>query len=348
MRRRRGMGYSLPPAMSGSFPKPRPPSTAKAFLALAMMVVPSGCRAGNRAPPEQQEARADAGLTAEQSAQVLAKVGDRTITLGEYVAALEHMDQFDRMRYQAPERRQELLDEMIDVMLLADVAREKGYDKDVIAQQEVREILRDAMLRRAREGLPGPNEIPEAEVRADYEAHRDDFRDPERRRVSAIDVSDEANGNAVLEAAKKATPVRWGELVRAHSADSRAKEGGPADLAGDFGFVGPPGDPRGANPHVPEEVRAAAFEIAMVGDVLPRLVKSRGRSYVVKLTGKTPAHDRTFEEAERAIRVRLAQNKIHAKEAALVDELRQHYPVQIDEAALSEVRVELPRTDGGA
>ncbi len=346
MRRRRGMGYSLPPAMHGPFPKPRGSPTATAFLVVALST--GGCRARQGSPPEQQDARAVAGLTAEQSAQVLAKVGDRAITVGAYVAALEHMDQFDRMRYQAPERRQELLDEMIDVMLLADVAREKGYDKDVIAQQEIREILRDAMLKRTREGLPSPNEIPEADVRADYEAHRDDFRDPERRRVSAIDVSGEANGAAVLEAAKKANPVQWGELVRAKSTDPRAKEGGPADLAGDFGFVGPPGDPRGSNPHVPEELRAAVFEIARVGDVLPRLVKSQGRSFVVKLSGKTPAHDRTFEEAERAIRVRLAQNKIRAREAALVDELRQHYPVQIDEAALSEVRVELPRTDGGA
>ena len=50
---------------------------------------------------------------------MLARVGDRTITLGDYVAALEHMDQFDRLRYQSPERRKELLGEMINVVLLA-------------------------------------------------------------------------------------------------------------------------------------------------------------------------------------------------------------------------------------
>ena len=44
-------------------------------------------------------------LSPEQAAQVLAKVGTSTITLGDYVAALEHMDQFDRLRYQSPERR---------------------------------------------------------------------------------------------------------------------------------------------------------------------------------------------------------------------------------------------------
>ena len=69
-------------------------------------------------------------LTNKQAAQVLARVGNITITLGDYTAALEHMDQFDRLRYQSPERRKELLDEMITVELLAVEATEKGYDKD--------------------------------------------------------------------------------------------------------------------------------------------------------------------------------------------------------------------------
>src|SRR5258707_8353474 len=123
-------------------------------LATAIAATSGACANRRSAAPDRQEAdAAPIGITPEQSAQVLARIGERAITVGDYVAALEHMDQFDRMRYQAPERRQELLGEMIDVMLLADVAREKGYDKDAITQQEIREILRDAMLKKAREGV---------------------------------------------------------------------------------------------------------------------------------------------------------------------------------------------------
>jgi parvulin-like peptidyl-prolyl isomerase len=184
-------------------------------------------------------------------------------------------------------------------------------------------------------------------VRAYYEAHKTDFRDPERRRVSAIVVPADGAANAVLEAAKKSTGTQWGELVRAKSVDPRAKGSVPADLAGDLGFVSPPGDARGANPYVPEEVRGATFEVANVGDVLPRLVRASDHYYVVKLTSKTEPHERTFEEAERAIRVKLAQEAIHAREGALLDELRKQYPVQIDEGALGEVKVDLPRSDAG-
>src|SRR5580693_10040136 len=143
------------------------PMTGAAALALAMGV---GCSR----PSASTLAPVDGGvgigtLSPEEASQVLAHVGDRTITLGDYVAALQHMDQFDRVRYSAPARRRELLDEMIDVMLLADEAREKGYDKDPATQQEIREILRDALLRKAREGVPGPNEVPESEVQAYFE-----------------------------------------------------------------------------------------------------------------------------------------------------------------------------------
>lgn len=280
-------------------------------------------------------------LTAEQAGKVLAKVGDRVITLGEFEAALQHMDQFDRMRYQSLERRKELLEEMIRVELLAQEAVAKGYDKDPVTEQAVRAILRDAMLAEARRGALTPNEIPEPEVRAYYEAHRADYRDPERRRLSLLITKDEASAKDALEQAKKAqTAVQWGELVRAKSVDPQAKANVPVDLVGDVGFVSPPGDPRGDNARVPEEVRALAFEAKGVGEVAPRFAKSGSKFYIVRLTQRTEPHERTLAEAERSIRVKLAQDRIRAKEDELLAELRKQYPVQLDDAVLATVRIE--------
>src|SRR5260370_23975529 len=308
-----------------------------ALLILAALagVLGSGCKGG--APPSQADAGTPGALGSDLSAQVLARVGDRTITLGDYVAALEHMDEFDRMRYQAPERRKELLGEMIDVMLLADEAREQGYDKDPATQQEIREIVRDAVLKKARASAPAPNDIPEGEVRGYFEAHNADFHDPERRRMSAIVLASEPAANAVLDALKKG-PGSWGELVRSRSIDSKAKAAVPPELAGDLGFVSPPGDPRGVNRRVPEDVRAAVFTVANVGDLLPRAVQANRKYYVVKLAGKTEPQNRTLEDAERSIRVKLAQGKAHEKELALIEQLRQRHPVQNDDAALAQSR----------
>ncbi len=289
---------------------------------------------------------ADAGtsptslLTNEQAAQVLARVGDSTITLGDYTAALENMDQFNRLRYQSPERRKELLDEMIHVKLLAMEAVAKGYDKDALAQQELRAVLRDAMLAEARKGAPTAADIPETDVRAWFESHRADHKDPERRRVSIISLPTEAEALKVLESAKNASDsAAWGELVRTKSIDSQARSNVPIDLAGDQGIVAPPGDPRGSNPRVADEVRTALFAIAEVGGIYERVVSAAGRFHVVRLTQKIPPHERSYEEVERSIRVKLAQDKLRAKEEELIAELKKSVKVEIDEASLASVVV---------
>ena len=315
--------------------------TIIASLALA------GCKScgDNSATEDAGEHAQTSSLTPEQAAKVLAKVGDNTITLGDYVAALEHMDQFDRLRYQSPERRKELLDELVEVELLAQEATAKGYDKDPVAQQELRVVLRDAMLKEARAGAPQPSEISEADARAYYEAHKADYKDPERRRLSLIVLKDEASANAALAQAKGSAAAQWGELVRKQSIDAQAKANVPVDLAGDFGLVSPPGDARGENPRVPAEVRAAVYELEKKDDVLGRVVKSDDKFYIVRMTQKNDAHERTFSEAERAIRVRLAQDRAKAKEDEAYQNLRKQFPVKIDEAALANVHV--GTTDGG-
>ena len=296
----------------------------------------------NETGPDAGVHHSSASLTPEQAAKVLVRIGDKTITLGDYVATLEHMDQFDRLRYQSPERRKELLTEMINIELLAHEAVLKGYDKDPVAAQEERAILRDALLTDARKGATLPQDIPEPEVRAYFDAHKADYRDPERRRLSLIILKDEATANAVLEQAKKtATASQWGELVRAKSNDPQAKANVPVDLAGDVGMVSPPGDSRGDNVRVPEDVRIAAFEIAKVGDVLGRPVKAAGKVYLVRLTQKTDAHERAFAEADRQIRVKLAQDKIHAREEETLAALRSQFAVQIDDNVLATVKVDL-------
>lgn len=318
-----------------------------AALSLATL---SACKSCDK---PADDANADGGhaqpssLTPEQAKQVLVRFADGdTITLGDYAAALEHMDQFDRLRYQSQERRKELLDEMITVHLLAKEAQAKGYDKDPLAQQELRAILRDSMLAEARKGAPSPADVPESEVRAWFDAHRAEYKDPERRRVSVVVLRDEASAKEALAAAKKADgPTQWGEIVRAKSIDPQARANVPVDLAGDLGIVSPPGDPRGENTRVPEEVRAAVFEIGEVGHTLDKVVAARGKFYVVRLTQKLPPHERTYEEAERSIRVKLAQDKLRAREDELLAELRKSVKVEIDEGALASAKVDMG--DGG-
>jgi DNA-directed RNA polymerase subunit F len=308
-----------------------------------------GCneKAIDKPTPAASASASPGRLTPELSAKVLAKVGDKEITLGEYAATVERMDQFERLRYQSPERRRQLLDEIIKAELLAAEAKRRGLDQQPETRERLRQILRDELLREARENLPPPAAIPEGEVFAYYEKHRDDFREPERRRVAVIAVGSEAEAKRVLELAKKATPMQWGRLVQERSADKPPKPSptAPLELAGDLGIVGPPGHPRGDNPRVPEEIRKGVFEIADVGGVLDAVVAAGGRFYVVRMTGKTDARDRSLAEAERTIRVAILQDKISDQEKRLETELRKKFSVKIDDKALQKVDVPKPSTE---
>jgi len=321
------------------------------LAAISVAALAAGCRdkpkpaaglagVSSAAPPAQ--------LTPELARQVLAKVGEREITLGDYAETLERMDPFERLRYQSPDRRKQLLNEIIQVELLAEEAKRRGLDKQPETQERVRQMLKEELLREVRQNVPGPADIPEAELHAYFDSHHDEFKEPERRRVAHLLLASEAQAKAALQKALGASAADWGKLVTHVSLDKppQASSPTPTELAGDLGIVGPPGHPRGANPRVPEAVRAAVFEIDKLGGVLDRVVAESGHFHVVRMTGRTEARDRSYQDAERTIRVALVQQRIRAREAELERELKKRYPVSVDDEALSQVKV--PEADAAS
>lgn len=274
-------------------------------------------------------------LTAEQRAAVLAKVGERVITLGEFADTLERMDPFERVRYQSAERRKLLLDEMIEVELLAQEAERRGLDQRPETRLRLQQILRDEMLERLRGQMPDPSEISEREVRAYYDEHRDEFREPERRRVLHLSVGTLELAKKLAAEAQGASGEKWAELARTYSLDKRGTEAdGAPELAGDLGLVSAPGEPRGENPLVPEPLRKAVFQLEKLGDVAPEPVFAEGTYHIVRLGGISGPKDRSYAEAERMARLELARKKLLEREAELEQELRKRFEVKLDEAAI--------------
>jgi parvulin-like peptidyl-prolyl isomerase len=320
------------------------PRLAPPLLAVLLLAACESKSSGGAAAPSASSSARSAGarLTPELAKRVLAKVGDHEITLGEYAATLDRMDPYERLRYQSADRRKDLLNELVDLELLAQEARRRGLDKQPETQERVRQMLRDELLTQVRGSAGSPDDVSEVDARRYYDEHRDDFREPERRRVAHIVLASEADAKALLSKAQAASPAEWGKLVAEKSRDIKPGASLPPELAGDLGIVGPPGHARGANPAVPEPLRAAVFEIEKVGGVLPRLVSAPGGFHIVRMTGKTEARDRTFADASRSIRVSLIQERVRAREAALEAELKQKYPIKIDEAQLAKIAVPAP------
>lgn len=294
---------------------------------------------------------------------MLARVGARTITLGDFAAALERMDPFERIRYQTDDRRQALLDEMINVELLAREAERRGLDQKPETQELIRQYQRDELLRRVRAEVPGPGQLSRDQVQAYYQEHKAEFVDPERRRAAQIVLNDAGLAARVLAEAAGADADRWHALVKQYNPDAAGAEGDktvarPAiEVAGDLGLltapgtgspgVGAPGGAGGAagsaSAEPPEAVRRAVFEIGQEGQVYPQPVAVGGRFHVLRLVSKLEARQRSLEEVDAAVRARLVRSLQEQAENDLVKRLRQSIPVSIDEQALERVPEPGPR-----
>jgi peptidyl-prolyl cis-trans isomerase C len=294
----------------------------------------------SRLEPGAPDAGAAGRLTPEQAREVLAKVGDRTITLGDYAAALERMDPFERMRYQTEDRRQALLDEMINVELLAREAERRGLDRRPDTIELVRQFQRDELLARLRASLPRANQVPERDVSQYYQDHRDEFREPEQRRAAEIVVSDASLARQLVHWAAGASPDRWRELVEKYaptglaggaSGDKTAARP-PIEVPGDLGFLS--AEPDAPSDAVPAAVRKALFQIGKPGDVYPEPVAAAGGQHVIRLVSLREARQRSLAEVETAIRVRLVAAREAEARAALIARLRQTATIEVDESAL--------------
>jgi hypothetical protein len=310
------------------------------MLALCAASLGLGCDACSRAndAPPALDVPLAGGLTPERAQLVLAQIGERTITLGDYAAALERMDPMERIRYQTADRRQALLDEMINIELLAREAERRGLDQRPETIALVRELQRDELLRRLRAQLPSAADLSTAEVSEYYRAHRAEFSEPERRRAAHIELGDEAQARRVLAEARGAPAERWRELVLRHNPSAGGSGGDkttarpPLDVPGDLGML-----EANDSEAVPAPLVHAAFQIPAAGEVFPEPVAHGGKFHVVRLVSKIDARQRTLVEVDDAIRARIIVEREAAARAALLARLRQTTTVSIDESALGQI-----------
>lgn len=279
----------------------------------------------------------------ELATRVLAKVGERVITVADYAATLDRMDRFERMRYQTPERRKALLDEMIDTELLAREAERRGLDKRPETQAYINQLMADEVRRRLRATLPEPEALPSEEVRAYYAAHRHELQLPERRRVAMLTFPTKAVGDKVLAALQSDPAVsRWNELGRVHALETQANNVVVATVLGDLGFITAKDDAAMGGAEVPAAVRAAAFEVAEAGAMAPRLIEEKGVFYLVRVSTIAPAHTPSLDEAAATVRARIIDAKLADEERKLVKVLETTAPVEVNEAVISRLKRAAP------
>jgi peptidyl-prolyl cis-trans isomerase C len=277
------------------------------------------------------------GLTPEQASKVLVKVGDTSITVGQFAERLASQSPYLRARYQNPERRREFLDNMVEFELLAAEAKKGGYDKKPeVERAKKQKIVQKMMKALFDEKGAQVSEVTDDEIQAYFDQHQDEFQKSEQVRASHILVKDKAVGQKVLKQALAAPDDMslFRKLAQQFSQDAATREQG-----GDLRFFSRVDQKSVDEPTVPDEVRTAAFSLKNIGDVQGSLVQSSQGFHVVKLTGRRDAYKRTLEEARRTIQSRIWRERREKAIEAFVNDLRQKAKVQENLALLDQIQI---------
>jgi peptidyl-prolyl cis-trans isomerase C len=288
---------------------------------------------GEETAPEEQLPE---GLTPEQAAKVVAKVGDREITVGEVTEQINRLSPYIRRRWAAPEKRKEFLQKLIRIELLSQEAERQGLAEDPEVQRTVKQVMIRLMVKNDLEKELLPSSIEEEKLKAEYEKEHDKYHRPAQIRASHIVVGNEGEATKLIADLKAHAEDRkyFREKAKATSIDDDTK-----DRGGDLGYFSKPEERRDDEPEVPKAVADAAWKLEKIGDLTETPLKT-GRGYhIIKLTNKKPEMNRSFDSVKRLIENRMLREARRDMMDKFIEDLRGKAKVEIFEANLDKLEI---------
>jgi len=239
-------------------------------------------------------------------AQVVASYGaGKTLTVGDLEDAMARQSPHLRKRFSDPAELKDLLDKTLRFALLADEAEKRGYAKNDTVAQSVKQNSVQALMKADFDEEAAAAKVTDAEVKAYYDEHINEYQRPAMKRASQIVVATADEAKAILEQAKTADLRTFRTLAREKSIDQATKLRG-----GDLQYFDPKGKAQPSGEQVVSEAFAKAVsQLKAVGDVAPAPIKVDAGFAVAKLTGERPAISRKLAEVSDSIRTRIARTR---------------------------------------
>lgn len=311
-----------------------------------------GCGQKSAPPPaekapktaEKKEGDLPSGLTPEQAAKVVAKVGDRTITVGEITRQINRLSPYIRRRWAAPEKRKEFLENLINVELLSQEAERLGIgDENPEVKRTVNQTMIRMMMKNELEKELIPSKVDDEELKAEYEKEKDKYQRPSQVRASHIVLKTKAEADKLLaELKEKPNDNRlFREKARALSIDETTQKRG-----GDIGYFSENGG-RDGEPEIPDEVRKVAWKIGKPGAFADEPVQTSAGFHIVKVTNKRPELNRSFDSVKKMIEGRLIRQKRREALEQFVADLKKKAKVEVFEDNLAKLELPEPSVPPG-
>lgn len=246
----------------------------------------------------------------------IAKIGDLEISREDLLGVLRGMPQEQAQQLNNFEGRKRLLDEMVAAEMFYLDAIEDGIDKDEEFLAIVERTKRTLLQQYAVQKLIQDIKVDEAEVKAYYDGHPEEFASDAEVSARHILVAEEEEANKVVEEIKAG--LDFSEAATKYSTCPSKERGG--DL-GSFS--------RG---RMVPEFEAAAFDLA-VGE-MSEPVKTQFGYHIIVTDEKTEAATKAFEEVQGQIGSIILQKAQRDQYEAQVATLKGKYTFELNEDLL--------------
>lgn len=271
---------------------------------------------------------------------VIARFGDQTLTADELTAKLNERSPFERARLDKLDKKKEFVEQLMRFDLLADEAKKRGLDQDPEVVKAMQTVMVRKLIQQEIDENPEKKKFSDDELKAFYQAHLEDFVRPEMVRLSAIvlNAKDEAEAQK-----RKAEAQGLLSELKAHANDYSSFGAMVARTSEDPATKQVQGDLRFLSKQQLTEkygaaVAEAGFALGQQGSLSEPVVTPKG-VFVLKLMGRTPAVNQTFEQAKPMLSQRLWYDKRTKLFEAFIDELKKKTGYTLDEAELDKLQV---------
>jgi peptidyl-prolyl cis-trans isomerase C len=305
-------------------------------LARLSLLAATACLAAG--VPACRQNKAKSKVSAADPSQVVAKVDDAVITVGEFQERINKQSPFVRARYTTVEKKKEFLDSLIRFEVMANEAKRRGYDEDPEVVRVMKQQMISRFLQKDFESKLKVEDVPDADVEKYYKEHPAEFNQKDEVRVAEVVTKEKGKADKAFAEAKAlpktaaAVPTpdqkQFKDVVAKYSDDEDAKQRG-----GDLGFFDK------ESTRYPKPIVEAAFKLAEVGDVAAPIKTDKGW-VVLRLTQKRPGFNRPLAEVKRQIQQRLFRDTRTKAMDNFVAELKKKSNIEINDANLGKVVID--------
>lgn len=272
------------------------------------------------------------GKAMAKDAEIVAKIGDKKITVADFERILGYVDtERQKLLEKNPQLKEALLKQIVQSMVIADLAKKKGFDKKADVKDQLK-LFSDGFLANEylKKEVASKITVSDDDMKLYYDGHKDEFKTPETVRARHILVRVDTSAS---ESDKKKAKEKTEDILKkiksgedfVKLASEMSDDPGSKSKGGDLGFFS-----RGRMIK-PFEDAAFSLKPGEVSDV----IETQFGYHIIKVEEKKDEAIETFDAVKERINQKLLQDQIKSQVTDFIEKAMKDAKVEMHPEAIT-------------